>query len=99
MFPFSFKYHPLNSVFSLAAVFPKLLIFTRSLFFTRGFPKFSLRLPPLKKVLIEIVFKIDGGAGGTQTLLHPTYTFGEKLTGNFFSNITSMEPANFWRLI
>lgn len=84
VFTFSFKYLPLNPVFSFAAVFPKLLIFTRSLFFTRRFPKFSLRLPPLKKGLIEIVFKIDGDTGRDRNPPPPTLHLWEKANCEFF---------------
>lgn len=64
---FSFRYDPLNPIFSFAALFSKLLLCSTSLFFTGGFPKHSLRLPSLKKG--EIVFGWEHW--GDPNLLHP----------------------------
>lgn len=58
-----------------------------------GFP--SLRLPPPKKALIEIVFKIDGDTGGTLTLFHPTCIFGGKLVVKCFSTSLPWSQPTF----
>lgn len=96
-------WHFLSNIFPWILCSALLLSYQKSSFSAgayssqEGFP--SLRLPPSKKALIEIVFKIDGDTGGTLTLFHPTCIFGGKLTVKCFFNISSMEPPYLWRPI
>lgn len=83
-----------ESCFELYCCLPKSHHFQEELILHRGFPKYSLRLLPLKKGFIEIVFKIDGDTWGTLTPLHATCIFGGKVFVNFFStSLPQSQPA------
>lgn len=87
---FSFRYDPLNPIFSFAAVFSKLLCST-SLFFTGRFPKHSLRVPSLKKD--EIVFGSEHW--GDPSPLHTICISGVKPNVNCFSSSLSWAQPNW----